>query len=63
VDGLYSYFRSSDNISNLISFENEPTNAVWGERHFHIREPDGYQPSFAEPLVDKGNKMRYYDVL
>ena len=63
MDGLYSYFRSSDNISNLISFENEPTNVVWGERHSQIREPDVYQLSFAEPLVDKGNKMRYYDVL
>lgn len=63
MDGLYSYFRSNENISNLILFENEPTNAVWGERHSHVREPDVYQLSFAEPLVDKGNKMRYYDVL
>ena len=50
VDKLYSYFRSSEYISNLISFENEPTDAVWGERYFHIREPDGYQLSFAKPF-------------
>lgn len=50
VDRLYSYFRSNKNISNLISFENEPTNASWGERYFHIREPDGYQLSFAKPI-------------
>jgi catechol 2,3-dioxygenase-like lactoylglutathione lyase family enzyme len=50
VDKLYSYFRSSEYISNLISFENEPTDAVWGERYFHIREPDGYQLSFAKPI-------------
>lgn len=51
VDRLYSYFKNNDSISNLISFENEPTNAVWGERYFHIREPDGYQLSFAEPIA------------
>ncbi len=56
VDRLYSYFRSNKNISNLISFENEPTNATWGERYFHIREPDGYQLSFAKPIANnKGN--------
>ena len=56
VDRLYSYFRSNKNISNLISFENEPTNAAWGERYFHIREPDGYQLSFAKPIANnKGN--------
>jgi len=54
VDRLYSYFKNNDSISNLISFENEPTNAAWGERYFHIREPDGYQLSFAEPIA--GNK-------
>jgi catechol 2,3-dioxygenase-like lactoylglutathione lyase family enzyme len=50
VDKLYSYFKSNERISNLISFENEPTNAAWGERYFHIREPDGYQLSFAKPI-------------
>jgi catechol 2,3-dioxygenase-like lactoylglutathione lyase family enzyme len=50
VDKLYSYFTSSEYISNLISFENEPTDAVWGERYFYIREPDGYQLSFAKPI-------------
>ena len=54
VDKLYSYFKNNDSISSLISFENEPTNAAWGERYFHIIEPDGYQLSFAEPIA--GNK-------
>lgn len=53
VDKLYSYFKGNINISSLISFENEPTNAAWGERFFHIREPDGYQLSFAEPIRDE----------
>ena len=52
VNRLYSYFKNNNSISNLISFENEPTNAPWGERYFHIREPDGYQLSFAEPIAD-----------
>jgi catechol 2,3-dioxygenase-like lactoylglutathione lyase family enzyme len=52
VDMIYSYFKNNENISNLISFENEPTNAAWGERYFHIREPDGYQLSFAKPIAD-----------
>jgi hypothetical protein len=34
-----------------------------GEKGTFTRKPDGYQLSFAEPFVDKGNKMRYYDVL
>ncbi|MGH9996937.1 MAG: VOC family protein [Nitrososphaeraceae archaeon] len=32
----------------MISFENEPTDASWGERYFHIRDPDGYLLSFAQ---------------
>jgi catechol 2,3-dioxygenase-like lactoylglutathione lyase family enzyme len=50
VDRLYSYFRSNKYISNLISFENEPTNVSCGERYFHIREPDRYHLSFARPI-------------
>jgi catechol 2,3-dioxygenase-like lactoylglutathione lyase family enzyme len=53
VEKLYSYFKNNMTISNLISFENEPTDATWGERYFHIREPDGYQLSFAEPIANK----------
>lgn len=51
VDRLYEYFKSNESISNNILFENAPTDALWGERYFHIREPDGYQLSFAKPLV------------
>jgi catechol 2,3-dioxygenase-like lactoylglutathione lyase family enzyme len=61
VDRLYSYFKNNDYISNLISFENEPTNAAWGERYFHIREPDGYQLSFAQPIAgNKENERRTF---
>ena len=34
----------------MIIFENEPVDAPWGERFFHIREPNGYELSFAQPL-------------
>jgi catechol 2,3-dioxygenase-like lactoylglutathione lyase family enzyme len=50
VDQLYSYMKNNDYISKSIVFENEPMNAPWGERFFHIREPNGYQLSFAQPL-------------
>ena len=50
VDELYSYLKSNAGISNTITFENEPRDAPWGERYFHIREPDGYQLSFAKPM-------------
>ena len=29
----------------------EPTDAVWGERYFHLRDPDGNELSFARPLT------------
>lgn len=56
VDELYSYLRSNAGISNNILFENEPMDAPWGERYFHIREPDGYQLSFAKP-IEKGKTV------
>jgi catechol 2,3-dioxygenase-like lactoylglutathione lyase family enzyme len=30
--------------------ENLPTDASWGERYYHIRDPDGHELSFARPL-------------
>ncbi len=29
VDKLYSYFKNNKTTPNLISFKNEPTNAIW----------------------------------
>jgi catechol 2,3-dioxygenase-like lactoylglutathione lyase family enzyme len=28
-----------------------PADAAWGERYFHIRDPDGHELSFARPLT------------
>ena len=36
--------------------ENEPTNAARSERYFHIKEPDGYQLSFAKSIDDREEK-------
>jgi Glyoxalase/Bleomycin resistance protein/Dioxygenase superfamily len=58
VDKLYSYMKSNHNILNIVSFENEPSDAPWGERYFHIREPDGYQLSIATPIIKRKNKSR-----
>jgi catechol 2,3-dioxygenase-like lactoylglutathione lyase family enzyme len=30
--------------------EAEPADAPWGERYFHLRDPDGHELSFARPL-------------
>ena len=30
--------------------ESEPADASWGERYFHLRDPDGHELSFARPL-------------
>ena len=50
VDALHSYFKSEVSIVKLITIEMDPENAPWGERYFHVRDPDGYQISFAEPI-------------
>jgi catechol 2,3-dioxygenase-like lactoylglutathione lyase family enzyme len=34
--------------------ESRPADAPWGERYFHVRDPDGHELSFARPLEDSG---------
>jgi len=34
--------------------QSEPADAAWGERFFHIRDPDGHELSFARPLSGPG---------
>jgi catechol 2,3-dioxygenase-like lactoylglutathione lyase family enzyme len=33
--------------------ETSPADATWGERYFHVRDPDGHELSFARPLSQK----------
>jgi catechol 2,3-dioxygenase-like lactoylglutathione lyase family enzyme len=50
VDKLYHQLKYDRHMSRSTTFENEPTDAPWGERFFHIRDPDDYQLSFAQPI-------------
>ena len=34
-----------------------PRDAVWGERYFHITDPDGHELSFARPLQPGGPRI------
>ncbi|MEQ8232355.1 MAG: VOC family protein [Gammaproteobacteria bacterium] len=34
--------------------EMAPSDARWGERYFHLRDPDGNELSFARPLTRRG---------
>lgn len=47
VDKLYLKLKNDKELSEIIVFENEPMNATWGERFFHVKDPDGYEISFA----------------
>jgi catechol 2,3-dioxygenase-like lactoylglutathione lyase family enzyme len=35
--------------------EMSPADASWGERYFHVRDPDGHELSFARPLSPPGS--------
>jgi len=50
VDGLFAYMQDDETVSELGKFESKPQDATWGERFFHMLDPDGYKLSFATPL-------------
>ena len=44
VDAFWAYLKEK-------GFDPEiPRNASWGERYFHMHDPDGHELSFAQPL-------------
>lgn len=45
VDAMYRRVRAAG-----FATETEPADAPWGERYFHVRDPDGHELSFARPL-------------
>ena len=53
VDELFSYMENDETISGLGKLESKPQDATWGERFFHLLDPDGYKLSFATPIGDK----------
>ena len=38
--------------------EAEPADARWGERYFHITDPDGHELSFARPLDSPNSESK-----
>ena len=53
VDELFAYMQDDQTISGLGKLESKPLNASWGERFFHVLDPDGYKLSFATPVGDE----------
>ena len=49
VDSLYDQL-----IQKGIQPETAPLDGAWGERYFHVRDPDGHELSFAELLPSSG---------
>jgi catechol 2,3-dioxygenase-like lactoylglutathione lyase family enzyme len=45
VDGLYERARTAGFAPTTV-----PRDAEWGERSFHLTDPDGHELSFARPL-------------
>ena len=53
VDELFAYMENDEIISRLCKLESKPEDAIWGERFFHMLDPDGYKLSFATPIGDQ----------
>ncbi len=47
VDAMYAHV-----LAGGFTPETSPRDAVWGERYFHLTDPDGHALSFARPLPD-----------
>lgn len=50
VDEMHEHLRNDPFLSSNALIESRPQDAPWGERYFHVRDPDGYQLSFAKPI-------------
>ena len=53
VDGLFTYMQNDETISGLGKLESKPQDAAWGERFFHVLDPDRNKLSFATPISDE----------
>ena len=47
VDAMYAHA-----LARGFTPETAPRDAEWGERYFHLHDPDGHALSFAQPLRD-----------
>lgn len=50
VDALYQQA-----LAHGLQPDMEPRDAAWGERYFHMTDPDGHELSFAKPLPNGGS--------
>lgn len=48
VDALYGRA-----LANGLKPEGPPRDAQWGERYFHLIDPDGHELSFAKPISEE----------
>ena len=46
VDALYNKI-----IASGWHISDRPQDAQWGERYFHVMDPDGHELSFASPII------------
>ena len=46
VDAFYAHA-----LSQNLRPDSAPKDAQWGERYFHLKDPDGHELSFAKPIV------------
>jgi len=53
VDDLFTYMQGDKTISGLGKLESKPQDAAWGERFFHVLDPDRNKLSFATPISDE----------
>ena len=53
VDELFAYMENDETISGLGKLESKPHDAIWGERFFHVLDPDRNKLSFATPISDE----------
>ena len=49
VDDVDTTYRRA--LASALKPLTSPANAPWGERYFHIHDPDGHELSFARPLA------------
>jgi uncharacterized glyoxalase superfamily protein PhnB len=48
IDALYAHA-----VAQGLHPDTSPRDAEWGERYFHITDPDGHELSFASPLESR----------
>jgi len=61
VSDVDAFYRQVEAAGAVPEFA--PRDAPWGERYFHLRDPDGHELSFAKPLAQAcrlhGSSMKY----